>query len=530
MRRTLAVSFFLIISLVYAAHAQERVDLRVVNQIKNEGFENSQVMETLSWLTDVYGPRLTGSPNYRKAAEWARDKLAKWGLANAHLEPWGTFGRGWETEHFSVVMTEPQYMPMIAYPKAWTPGTNGTLTGTPVVLDVKTEKDLDKYRGSLSGAIVMVQPPRQVEPEFYPDAERFTDEDLAELSQAPEPGGIGAWWRWLIPSRLRGRLEMMMRPRGFSRRKLMKFLQEEGAAVVLEPSRGKDGTVFVGRGGSYKLNAESALPQLVVAAEHYNRVARIAEKGIPVKLEINVQNRFFDDDSLGYNIIAEIPGVDKKLKSELVMLGAHFDSWHAGTGATDNAAGSAVMMEAVRILKAIGVQPRRTIRIALWGGEEQGLLGSRGYVKKHFADPETLELKPEHARLSAYYNLDNGTGKIRGIYMQGNDAVRPIFEAYLKPFHDLGATTVTLRNTGGTDHRSFDAVGLPAFQFIQDPTDYMTRTHHSNMDVYDHTVKGDLMQNAVIVASFVYHTAMRDRKLPRKPLPKPRKAAATAAR
>ena len=292
---------------------------------------------------------------------------------------------------------------------------------------------------------------------------------------------------------------------------------------MLEPSRRKYGIVRVHRGGSFKINEDPGIPSLVVAAEHYNRIVRLLKKDIPVKLAIQIETKFHEEDSLGYNIIAEIPGTDRKLKKELVMLGAHFDSWHAGTGTTDNAAGCAVVMEAVRILKAIGVKPRRTIRIALWGGEEQGLLGSRGYVEKHFAERKTMTLKPAHALLSAYFNLDNGTGKIRGIYLQGNDAVRPIFEAWLRPFHDLGATTVTIRNTGGTDHLSFDAVGLPGFQFIQDPIDYSTRTHHTNMDVYDHALKSDLMQASVIMASFVYHAAMRDEKLPRKPLPKPQR-------
>jgi hypothetical protein len=528
MKKSFAISLLLTLALVFTLYAAERVDLQVVGKIKTEGFENSQVMETLSWLTDVYGPRLTGSPNYMKAAEWARDRLADWGLENAHLEPWGTFGRGWATERFSVEMTEPQYMPMIAYPKAWTPGTDGLVSGTPVLLDIKSDKDFEKYSGSLRGAIVMIRPPKEAETSFYPDAERFSDEELKELALAPDPANPTPWWKWLLPSHIRQRQER--RDRRFPQRKLMNFLREEGAAVILEPSRGSHGTIFVGAGGSRRIGSEPALPALVVAAEHYNRVARLLEKGLPVKLEVMVQNRFFSEDSLGYNVVAEIPGSDRRLKNQVVMLGAHFDSWHAGTGATDNATGSAVAMEAVRILKAIGVRPRRTIRIALWGGEEQGLLGSRGYVKEHFGDAKTMQLKPEHATLSAYFNVDNGTGKIRGVYLQGNEAVRPIFRAYLEPFHDLGATILTIRKTGGTDHLAFDAVGLPGFQFIQDPVDYMTRTHHTNMDLYDHAIEGDLMHNAVILASFVYHTAMREDMLPRKPLPKPRVRAHTAQR
>jgi hypothetical protein len=520
MTRYAKISTVLVLVLAFAAQAQEPVDLQVITQIKKEGFENSQVMETLSWLTDVYGPRLTGSPNFRKASEWARDRLAEWGLENARLEPWGTFGRGWQVERFSIVMTEPQYMHIVGYPKAWTPGTPGPITGTPVLVEIKSEEDFEKYRGTLAGAIVMYKEPAELKTEFEPIARRRTAEDLEKLAQAPEPGARSPWWARREEFLARRRLQ----------RKIIEFLRDEGAALLLEPSARNYGIVRVGRGGDFKMNAEPTLPAIVVAAEQYNRIARLLEKNLPVKIRAEIETRFFEDDSLGYNVIAEIPGVDKKLKKELVMLGAHLDSWHAGTGATDNGAGSAVVMEAVRILKAIGVRPRRTIRIALWSGEEQGLLGSRGYVKKHFADRKTMELKPEHARLSAYFNLDNGSGKIRGIYLQGNDAVRPIFEAYLKPFHDLGATTVTIRNTGGTDHLSFDAVGLPGFQFIQDPIDYSTRTHHTNMDVYDHALKSDLMQASVIMASFVYHTAMRDQKLPRKPLPEPQRPPQTTQR
>ncbi len=512
MKRAVFVVLCLALLLPAFTPPQEPIDWQAVQKIRQEELQNSQVMEILSYLTDVYGPRLTNSPNYMKAAKWARDKLAEWGLENAHLEPWGTFGRGWALEKLSMEMLEPTYTPLHGYAKAWTPGTNGVITGTPVLLNVKDEKDLEKYKGRLRGKIVMVRPAQELETSFEPLARRHDAESLEKLAQAPEPGKRPSWW---------ARRQEFMRMRQL-RRKMTKLLREEGAAVLLEPSRRNYGILHVSSGGSYRMNAEPAVPAVVLAAEQYNRIARLLEKKIPVKLAINVQTRFYDDDSLGYNIIAEIPGVDKKLKKEIVMLGGHFDSWHAGTGATDNASGSAVAMEAVRILKAIGIKPRRTIRIALWGGEEQGLLGSRGYVAKHFAERRTMKLKPEHKLLSAYFNLDNGSGKIRGVYLQGNLAVRPIFEAWLKPFHDLGAATLTIRNTGGTDHLSFDAVGLPGFQFIQDPLDYSSRTHHTDMDVYDHAIKGDLMQASVIMASFVYHAAMRDQKLPRKPLPKPR--------
>ncbi|MDZ7291457.1 MAG: M20/M25/M40 family metallo-hydrolase [candidate division KSB1 bacterium] len=506
--RVILVLFLLVC--VPMVFAQEPVDLYMVSRIKAEGFQNSQVMETLFWLTDVHGPRLSGSPNFKAACEWSRDQLTKWGLANAHLESWGTFGRGWTTEKFSIEMIAPQYQPIIAWPQAWTAGTNGVVSGTPILVDIKNEDDLAKYKGILRGAIVLTQKPREAETHFEADARRRDEKNLTELALAPEPGAPSPWAARREEFRARRALQ----------EKMMKLLRDENAAVLLEPSRGEHGTVFVD-GGSRNRNAEPGLPTLTVAIEHYSRIARLLEKGLPVKLEINVQNRFYDNDTLGYNVIAEIPGIDKKLKDEVVMLGAHLDSWHAGTGATDDASGCAVVMEAVRILKTLGVQPRRTIRIALWGAEEQGLLGSRGYVKQHFADPADMKPKPEHEKFSAYFNFDNGTGKIRGVYLQNNDMVRPIFEAWLKPFHDLGATTLTIRNTGGTDHLSFDAVGLPGFQFIQDEIDYGTRTHHTNMDVYDHALQGDLMQASVIMASFVYHAAMRDEKLPRKQMPKP---------
>lgn len=491
--------------------AGEPVDLRVISSIRDEGFRHSQIMETLSYLTDVHGPRLTGSPGLKGAAEWCRDAMVDWGLENARLERWGDFGRGWEVEHFAIEMLEPSYVNIIAYPKAWTPGTDGTITGTPILIDAKSVEDLEQYEGTLEGAIVMTKEPREPETSFEPDAKRYSDKELAEIAKAREPGR----------SRFGNFDREAWRARRALRRRMREIFQEEGVGVLLEPSRGAHGTLFVQGGGSHEADAEPAPPSLVVSYEHYGRIARLLKKDIPVTLKIDVKNRFIEDTD-GYNVVAEIPGTDPKLKDELVMLGGHLDSWQGSTGATDNAAGCAVAMEAVRILEAIGAKPRRTIRIALWTGEEQGLLGSRAYVKKHFGDRDSMELEPDHERLSAYFNLDNGTGKIRGVYCQGNSAVQPIFDKYLKPFHDLDATTTTLRNTGGTDHLSFDAVGLPGFQFIQDEIDYGTRTHHTNMDCYERIIKGDVMQAAVIMASFVYNTANRDEKMPRKALPKPR--------
>ncbi|MGH9902819.1 MAG: M20/M25/M40 family metallo-hydrolase, partial [Pyrinomonadaceae bacterium] len=461
---------------------------------------------------DVYGPRLSGSPNLKAAEEWSVRRLTEWGLANARREPYGTFpGRGWSVKRYSVEMFEPQYVNLIAHPKAWTPGTKGTVTGRPVVVDIKSKADFDKYRGKLRGALVMNGRPDRPNPHFGPDAQRMSDERLRELSREMNPGSPKSYqeedkeWQQILTTQ----------------DEITKFFHDEGVAVLFEPSGRDHGVVRVGT-QSYKLdNPALTYPALVVAREHYGRVMRLLDKNVPVRLDINVETQTHTDDPNGYNVIAEIPGTDAKLKDELVMLGGHLDSWHAGTGATDNAAGCAVMMEAVRILKSIGVRPRRTIRLALWSGEEQGYYGSIGYMKKYFGNPATGQRLPGHERLAAYFNLDNGTGKIRGIHLQGNEAVRPIFEAYLKPFNYLGADALTTQNTSGTDHMPFEALGLPGFQFIQDPIEYGTRTHHTNMDVYEALLEDDLKQSAVVIASLVYHTAMRDERLPRKTTPRP---------
>jgi carboxypeptidase Q len=504
--RSFAVVILLVLFTVQIG-AQEKLDLPMVQRIRKEGLENSRITDLLIYLCDVYGPRLPASPQYLKAGEWVVGKAKELGLANAQMETYGTFGRSWELQKFYAAMTAPQYMPLIAFPKAWTPGTNGVLKGNAVLLNVKKPADLDKYKGKLKDAIVLTQAAQDIPISFDPVASRLSDEELKKLVLAAEPGARSPY---------AARMEEMMAQQQLQLA-VTKFLQAEGAGVVLEPSRGgKDGTVFVASGGSRTKGAPMTLPTVVVALEHYNRIARILQKDIPVAMEVEVQARFTDDDQPGYNVVAELPGVDKKLKAEVVMLGGHFDTWHSGTGATDDGAGCAVAFEAVRILKALGVQPRRTIRLAMWDAEEQGFLGSRGYVTNHFFDRGKKEKKPDYDKLAAYFNFDNGSGKIRGIYAQGNSAAAPIFEEWLKPIHDLGATTVTLRNTGGTDHLSFDAVGLPGFQFIQDDLEYDTLTHHSNMDVYDHLSRGDLMQAATVMAWFVYNAAMREEKLPRK--------------
>jgi carboxypeptidase Q len=507
-KRSVSIFILFVVTCTGFVLAQEPVDQQAISKFKMEGFQKSKVMETVSYLTDVHGPRLTGSPNLKAASEWSRSRLAEWGLANAHLEPWGTFGRGWSVKKISVEMVAPQYMQIIAYPKAWTPGTNGLVTGKPIVVNIKSKDDFEKYRGKLRGAIVMNGAITKPNPHFDVDAKRYSEQELSTQSQSLAPEGkpyleSEKEWQKLLSER----------------DEITKFFYNEGIAILLEPSERDHGVVRVMR-QSYKLGMEATFPALVIAKEHFGRIVRLLEKNVPVDLEINIQNNIHEEDTTGYNVIAEIPGTDPKLKDEIVMLGAHLDSWHSGTGATDNAAGCAVMMEAVRILKAAGVNPRRTIRIALWSGEEQGFLGSLGYVKKHFGNPETMEILPEHEKLSAYFNLDNGTGKIRGVHLQGNEAVRPIFEAYLQSFNYLGASTLTANNTGGTDHVPFDAIGLPGFQFIQDPIEYGVRTHHTNMDVYESLLEDDLKQSAVIIATFAYHTAMRNDKLPRKPLVK----------
>lgn len=516
-RKALLTLLLIVAVIPLRAQAPTAVELNGIYQIKDEGFNHSQVMDIMSYLSDVYGPRLTNSPNIKQAADWAVGKMKEWQLANVHLEPWGPFGKGWSNERFSLQAISPRPFPLIAYAKAWTPGTNGVVTAEAVWAPIQKEEDMEKYRGKLKGKFVLTAQPPEIPPPTEAQFHRYTDAELVEEATQPVPLAR-AEDRY---ARFRAQREL--------NEKIQKFLVEEGVAVWLEPSPGDDGTVFVSGGGGRDPKDPPAPPRVAVANENYGRLVRMLEKKVPLMLQADIQNKFYEDDLNSFNIIGEIPGSDKAKADEIVMIGAHFDSWHAGTGATDNGAGSGVMLEAMRILKATGVRPRRTVRIGLWTGEEQGLLGSRAYVKQHFADwePDTpdrekIKVLPEHARLDAYYNVDNGSGKIRGIYLQGNEAIAPLFAEWIEPFHNLGMTTLTIRNTGGTDHLSFDAVGLPGFQFIQDPLDYDTRTHHSNMDVYERIQEPDMKQMAVIVASFVYLTANRDEMVPRKPLPKTR--------
>jgi hypothetical protein len=423
---------------------------------------------------------------------------------------------------------EPQYAPLIGFPLAWSNGTNGKVSGEPVIAVIATEADLEKWKGKLKGKIVMLDAVRDLSPRSTPIYKRYTEAELAERAMAADPGAPlfqrppdaspNPAAATPTPEEARGRIESMRR----FRLKVQRYLIDEGVVLAIRNGRGEEGTVFGQQAGAYELKDPVSIPTVALTPEHYNRIARLLQKKVPVKVEIEYEASVSPDSQESFNVVGEIPGTSKK--DEIVMIGGHLDSWHGGTGATDNAAGCAVAMEVVRILKSLNLKMDRTVRIGLWSGEEEGLLGSKAYVKKHFGDPETMKLLPEHAKLDAYYNLDNGTGKIRGIYMQGNDMVRPIFEAWLAPFRDLGATTVTNRKTGGTDHLSFDNVGLPGFQFIQDEIEYESRTHHSNMDVYDRLQKGDLMQASAIMAAFVYQTANREEMMPRKPLPKPQPA------
>jgi hypothetical protein len=559
-------------------------------RIKDEGMNRSQVMQTLSYLSDVIGPRLTASPAAKRANEWTRDKLASWNLQSAHLEAWGPFGRGWTLKHFSAQIVEPQAIPLIAYPKAWSPAIkvmpmvvavalakgrqkltapapapqpSSVVTADVIFLDARNDDDLQKYKGQLKGKIVLISQPVEVKAIFDPLGTRKDERNLLALANANPPGpggGFGGGGRGAGGGNLTAeeRQQQLFQQTIFTAKR-MNMLVDEGAALLVDVSpRGTGGTIFVSQAtvaqavpasieemrtlprlSYYDPKAEAKMvPQMTVAVEHYNRLVRMMQQGEKLKMTVDLQVEYQDQDSMGYNTIAEIPGSD--LKDEIVMLGGHMDSWHSGTGATDNGAGVAVAMEVVRILQALGLKPRRTIRIALWTGEEEGLLGSRAYVAQHFGKleggpggdggfgggagggnnpPPKLTTLPEYEKFSGYFNLDNGTGKIRGIYLQGNNRVRDLFSQWLTPFREMGASTITISNTGGTDHQSFDRIGLPGFQFIQDEIEYDTRTHHSNQDVFDRIQAEDMKQAATIMAAFVYATAMRDEKLPRKPMP-----------
>lgn len=503
--RLLFIPIFLF---AFFAYGQETIDNEAIEKIKKEGLENSQVEQIAFELVDKAGPRLSNSKGYERAATYAINQLTEWGLENAQKEAWGEFGRGWEVNKSYVAMTKPYYMPFIAIPKAWTESTNGPVSGKVQFVEINSEEDFEKYRGKLEGAIVAFKPRGDQSPTFKADALRYSEEELTEMT---EPRAERRQWT-------EDEIAAFRKRRAFSQT-LNTFLTDEGVALIIKGVRGRHGTLFTSSPRGYLKDTPKGASELEMAPEHVNLMARLVQNGVEVELEAEVKTTFDTEDLQGYNVVAEIPGSDPELGTEVVMLGGHLDSWHGGTGATDNGAGCIVMMEAVRILQATGLQPKRTVRIALWGGEEQGIFGSRNYVKNHFGDAETMALKPEQSKISAYYNIDNGTGRIRGIYLQGNEEVGPIFKDWFKSYEDIMEnTTITLRNTGGTDHLGFDAIGIPGFQFIQDPVEYWSRTHHTNMDTYERLVIDDLKQIATIVAGFVYNTAMRDEMLPRETL------------
>jgi carboxypeptidase Q len=522
----------------------ETLDLTMYQRIREEGLNRSHVMEFATALMDGIGPRLTGSPNVLKANEWTRDTLSKIGLENAHLEDWGEFGLGWQQLNTWARMVTPDTAVLIVQATPWSPATSGPVTGDVAFVSIQDEKDFDKYRGKLAGKIVLYGAMRDVPPVDKALSERNSDKDLEELSDFPVNANAG-----LAPemqTRLHARQERLRLID-----KVAQFFADEKVAAVIEPSRdgknggGSGGTIFDDNSATlgrtpYIADHRVKIPVVVAAIESYGRLYRLTEAHAPVSVEIDVETKFTGEHEHGFDTIAEIPGTDPKLKDQVVMLGGHLDSWIAGTGATDNGAGTIVAIEAVRILKALDIKPRRTIRIALWTGEEQGLFGSKGYVKQHFGSaplstapdqlalPEfmrraagPLEIKPEQKLISGYFNVDNGSGRIRGVYLQGNAATAPIFAQWIAPMKDLGVSTLTMRDTGGTDHLSFNAVGIPGFQFIQDDLDYESRSHHSNEDVVERLLPSDLKQIATVEAIFVCNTAQREQMLPRKPLPDP---------
>ena len=574
-KRILAVVAIVIafVSIGLAQVAAEKVDTAVISKIKNEGLNNSQVMDILSYLTDVYGPRLNASPEYKEGAEWVAKKLASWGLQNIHFEKCAPVSKGWTLKRFALNAIDPQPFPIIGYPKAWSPGVKGTVTGEAILFDAKTEADLQSFKGKLKGKFVLVSDAREVPAHFEADGKRLTDSELLRLANAAPQAAGGRRFRGMpdfsrmSPASRDSAVRDMVRefmPDADSAR-IARFLSQarggggqnitpqklemclkEGALVVFDIGRGDGGNLIVQSatvpqtGGAapgqrisvYDAKAPQIIPQVTLAAEHYNRLVRMMKKDQKIKMEMVLDIAMTPADS-SFNVIAEIPGTD--LKDEVVLLGGHFDTWHGGTGATDDCSGVAACMEAARIIKTLGLQPRRTIRLGFWAAEEQGLIGSSEYVKQHYAEREgaagaspmgggtgELKKKAEFDKLSIYLNHDNGTGKIRGVYLQGNEAARTIFRTWLEPFASMGASTISIQNTGGTDHQSFDGVGLPGFQFIQDPIEYDSRTHHYTMDVYERLQPDDMKQAATIMAAFAYNAAMRDALFPRKPAEAPR--------
>ncbi len=502
--------FSLVLILLSTLFSQGTIDEQVVARIKIEAFQNSRIMTTLSRITDVYGGRLTGSPTYLEAANWCVNQMGEWNI-KAQLEPWGVVENGWTFDDVAVKVTSPYYFPIIAYPKAWTSGTAGPITGQPVLIDIQDSKDIEQYRGQLKGKIVFNGKPGSANPHFTADAQRMQADEQGELKALMTPDEYyvpGASWerysKWLTTTDT-----------------ITQFFAEESIAVLIEPSERDHGVVRLTR-QTNDPNYVNAFPAIVIAREQYGRIYRLIENEFPVELNINIKTTDYADVQ-GYNVIAEIPGTDRKLKNEVVMLGAHLDSWHAGTGATDDGGNCAILMEAMRIIKALDLKTKRTIRLALWEGEEQGYFGSLNYVRHHFGNPEDMQLLPEHEKLSVYFNLDEGCGKIRGVYLQSNEMARTFFETCFAPFEYLGVNTISVENVSYTDHMPFNWVGLPGFHLMQDPIEYRTRTHHTNMDVYEAVLEEDVKLSAAVVATLIYQAANRLEMIPRLKLPEPEK-------
>lgn len=499
-----------------AQSADWSVDARMVAAIREEGLQRSELANRLSYLTDVLGARLTNSDDMRRAQQWMLGEAEKVGLVNAHLEPFMDYGASWDTEYVSLHMMEPDYSPMVAYPVAHTPGTDGQQRLDVVIGDVRTRTDLETYRGRLRGKAVLSTPPARIDlARFATGTPRRTDEEMQELAAdvlVPPPGPDPYFSRLYPPP--------PSNPEVLTAAERLEFYVSEGAAVVLESSSGWPGAVrgFARAGAKVdRWSREATLasvPVIAVTPEHYNRMYRVRARDIPVEIEVEVRNRHGDGPSEAANLVAEIAGSDRA--DEVVMLGAHLDTWHASPNASDNTSGVAVMLEAMRILKAVGAQPRRTIRMALWSGEEQGLWGSRAYVRDHFGDPADPQVGTTDAyeRLSVYFNQDYGPGQYRGIWLQGNEFARAPFSAWMEPLRDMGMTTIAPRGVGSTDHVAFDDIGLPAFQFLQARVG--GTGGHTNLDFFDTLPLDDLKKNAVIMAVFVYQAAMADDLIPRK--------------
>ncbi len=516
-------------------------DLGVIHRIKVEAFDHSKVMDTLADISDLYGPRLTASPEWEQAAQFAIGELKSYGVAKVREEKWGPFGKSWSIESYTLDMLTPRYSHLVAAPLAWSSPTNGMQAGdvfyAPFRLEhwydlKKNREELARYenqwRGKLKGKIVLLTHSVLPTPLTHPLFERYTAEQLADIAKAPAPTirrNITVDQLQIPDEPDEARKYLATVPNSVMEdlydsyddllADLGAFLKSEGVVGVIKADRrSHNGIINAEAAGSFTTKKPMAPPTFIVTEEQYSRMQRLVENKHPVTVGMDLKVKYSDADVDAANIIGEIPG--QKKPDEVVMVGAHFDSWHSATGATDNGAGSAVMMEVMRILKALNLPMDRTVRIGLWSGEEQGLFGSRAYVKAHFADVKTGQVKPEQAKFDTYLNLDNGSGKIRGVYLEGNDAMRPLFEKWFAPFRDMDVTTVSLKHTGGTDHLSFDAAGLPAFQFIQDPLDYETLTHHSDVDTVSHCIPEDLMQASAVIATLVYDIANRDEMSPRK--------------